>query len=219
MTAVEHVALTVQRDMQEIADLWPELTARLTGGSGGDQSGVRRPPGSKPPIDVHIADVTSEIQAWAVFLARVLIDETDWAPGDHDTPAILHAIATQRVGHFTAHEDTELAHAVTEDAARLAKLARNTARPTGRRTIQLNIPCLEHDTTDLGERTICTGQYATTLTPGERIGDFVCTKDASHRMTPLEWQRSQRHDPKQARDMDALVFGGQVRHVSERMTA
>lgn len=220
MTAVEHVALTVQRDIQEIADLWPELTARLTGGSGGDQSGVRRPPGSKPPIDVHIADVTSEIQAWAVFLARVLIDETDWAPGNHhDTPAILHAIATQRVGHFTSHQDTELAHAVTEDAARLAKLARNTARPTGRRTIQLNIPCLEHDTTDLGERTICTGQYATTLTPGERIGDFVCTKDPQHRMTPLEWQRSQRHDPKQARDMDALVFGGQVRHVSERMSA
>lgn len=219
MTAVEHAALTVQRDMQEIADLWPELTARLTGGSGGDQSGVRRPPGSKPPIDVHIADVTSEIQAWAVFLARVLIDETDWEPGNHDTPAILRAIATQRVGHFTAHEDTELAHAVTEDAARLAKLARNTARPTGRRTIQLNIPCLEHDTTDLGERAICTGQYATTLTPGERIGDFVCTKDTSHRMTPLEWQRSQRHDPKQARDMDALVFGGQVRHVSERISA
>lgn len=222
MTAAERAALTVQRDMREIADLWPELVQRVQrGGTPDGNSGGNRPKrtAAPTPINEGVVDVMTEISEWAVFLARVLIDETDWAPGNHDTPAILHAIATQRVGHFTSHEDTELARAVTEDAARLAKLARNTARPTGRRTIQLNIPCLEHDTTDLGERTICTGQYATTLTPGERIGDFVCTKDASHRMTPLEWQRSQRHDPKQARDMDALVFGGQVRHVSERMSA
>lgn len=217
--AVEHAALAVQRDMQEIAELWPELTARLSGGSGGDRSGVRRPPGSKPPIDVHIADVTSEIQAWVVFLAHVLLDETDWTCTDRDTAAILRSIATQRVGHFTAHQDTELAHAVTEDAARLAKLAHTTARPTGRRTINLDIPCLEHATTDMGERVICTGQYATSLVPGERIGDFVCTKDPQHRMTPLEWQRSQRHDPQRARDMDALIFGGQVRHISERAVA
>lgn len=219
MTAVEHVALTVQRDMQEIANQWPALIARLAGGSGGDKSGVRRPPGSKPPIDVHIADVTAEIQAWATFLARVLIDETDWAPGSHDTPAILRAIATQRVGHFTTHPDEGLAQSVTDDAARLNKLAHNTLNPTGRRTIRLGIPCLEHTTTDHGERTPCTGQYATVLDPTDRISDLVCTLDDTHRITPLEWQRSQRHDPQRARDMDALIYGGQVRHISERISA
>lgn len=219
MSAVEHAALAVQRDMRAIADQWPALVARLTGGGGGggDRSGVRRPPGSKPPIDVHIADVTAEIQAWVTFLARVLIDETDWTPGSHDTAAILRSIADERTGHFTQHQDDGLAQSVLDDADRLAKLAHNTLNPTGRRTIRLGIPCLEHGTSDLGERVVCTGQYATVLSPDEAVGDMVCTQDSTHRMTPLEWQRSQRHDPQRARDMDALVFGGRVRHSSERM--
>jgi hypothetical protein len=217
MTA--HVALTVQRDMRQIADLWPDLEARLTGSGTSDRSGVRRPPGSKPPIDVHIADVTAEVSAWVVFLARVLIDETDWTPRSHDTAAILRDIADNRVGHFTEAEDQGLREAVTEDAARLARLVHNTARPSDRRTIPLGIPCMEHSTSELGERVICTGQYATTLTPGERIGDFVCSKDREHRITPLEWQRSQRHDPAKARDMDALVFGPRMAWQSDRDVA
>ena len=218
MSTAEHTALAVQRDMREIADLWPELVQRLAGGGGGgDRSGVRLPPGSKPPIDMHAADVTSEIQAWVTFLARVLIDETDWTCPSNDTATILRDIADNRVGHFTESDDEGLREATTDDATRLAKLARNTARPANRRTIRLGIPCLEHDTSALGERIVCTGQYATVLNEDERVGDMVCTQDATHRMTPLEWQRSQRHDPARARDMDALVFGGRVRHVSERM--
>lgn len=219
MSAAEHAALTVQRDMREIADHWPQLEARISGGGTSDQSGVRQPPGSKPPIDVHIADVTAEIGAWVVFLARVLLDETDWTSSTNDTGTMLRDIADNRVGHFTAHEDEGIREAVADDAARLAKLVTNTLNPSGRRTIRLGIPCLEHSTSDLGERIECTGQYATVLDPAERVSDLVCTKDDTHRITPLEWQRSQRHDPARARDMDALLYGGQVRHVSERSVA
>jgi hypothetical protein len=152
-----------------------------------------------------------------VFLARVLIDETDWTPGSYDTAAMLRDIADNRIGHFTAHEDDGIREAVTEDAARIARLVHKTARPSNTRTIRLGIPCLEHGTSDLGERVVCTGQYATQLDAGERISDLVCTQDPMHRMTPLEWQRSQRHDPARERDMDALLFGGRMVHISERM--
>lgn len=219
MTAIEHAALTVQRDMREIANLWPRLNALITSGGTGDKSGVRRPPGSKPPIDVHIADVQIEVAEWVVFLARALMDETDWTPADTRTGPMLREIADMRVGHFTSHPDEALSIAVADDAGRLAKLITNTVNPSGRRTIRLGIPCLEHGTSDLGERVVCTGQYATTLDPGERIGDLVCTQDSMHRMTPLEWQRSQRHDPARDRDMDALLFGGRMVHVSERISA
>ncbi len=215
----EHASLTVQRDMREIAGLLPELDAALAGGGGTDASGVRRPPGSKPPISLHVADVTVEIQAWVTFLARVLIDETDWLPASDDTRDILDDIATNRIGHFTAHADEMLALSVTEDAARLARLARNTARPSGRRRIPLHIPCAEHTTSDLGERVPCPGHLVTTLAPGERLGDFVCDRVPGHRMAPLEWQRGQRRDVARDRDMDALVFGGRVRYTSERIGA
>ena len=218
-TPREHDSLTVQRHMREITDLWPELHAALAGRSSGDNAGVHTVPGSRMPINAHVSDVIAEIDAWVTFLARVLIDETNWLPASDRTRDILDDIATNRVGHFTEAEDEGLRECVADDAARLAKLARNTARPTGRRKIRLGTPCLEHATTDLGERVPCTGEYTTILDPSETISDLVCSKDASHRMTPLEWQRAQRHDPARDRDMDALLYGGRITHRSQRMGA
>lgn len=215
----QHTALTVQQHMREIVSMIPELHAALAGGSTGDNAGVHTVPGSRMPINAHVSDVIAEIDGWVTFLARVLLDETDWLPASDRPIDILADIATNRVGHFTEAQDEGLREAVTEDATRLAKLARNTARPSGRRKIRLGTPCLEHGTSDLGERIPCPGEYATVLDPSETIGDLVCTQDPTHRMTPLEWQRAQRHDPARDRDMDALLYGGRVRHRSEKVGA
>lgn len=215
----QHGALTVQRHMRDITDLWPELHAALAGGGSPDSAGVHTVPSSRMPINAHVSDVIAEIDAWVHFLARVLLDETDWLPASDRTADILDDIATNRVGHFTEHTDEGIREATADDAKRLAKLALNTARPSGRRKIRLGTPCLEHGTTDLGERIVCTGEYTTVLDPSETIGDLVCSKDPAHRMTPLEWQRAQRHDPARDRDMDALLYGGQITHRSEKVGA
>jgi hypothetical protein len=219
----QHDALTVQRHMRDIADLMPELQAgvRRGGGSTDGNSGGKRTkrPAAPSPVNEHTIDVIAEIDAWVHFLARVLIDETEWMPASDRTADILSDIATNRVGHFTEHADEGIREATADDAKRLAKLALNTARPSGRRKIRLGTPCLDYGTSDLGERIVCTGEYTTVLEPSETIGDLVCSKNPQHRMTPLEWQRAQRHDPTRDRDMDALLYGGRVRHRSERIGA
>ncbi len=215
----QHSALTTQQHMRDIASMWPELVARLGGSSGGDNAGVHTVPGSKMPIDAHMSDVMAEVSEWAAFLAHVLIDETDWTPRSTDTAVLLYDISEWRIGHFTEHPDEHLRIAIEDDAKRLAKLVRNTVRPSGRRKIRLGTRCLDYGTSDLGERIVCTGEYETILDPAETIGDLVCSKDPQHRMTPLEWQRAQRHDPARDRDMDALLYGGRLRHRSERMSA
>lgn len=141
-------------------------------------------------------------------------DGTGMAPRAPRTPDLLRSIADERTGHFTEHPDEALSQAVIDDAARLAKLVRHTANPTGRRTIRLGVQCDHHDTSDLGERIRCAGQYATDLDPSETIGDLVCTLDPAHRMTPLEWQRSQRRDVGRERDLDTLLHTARLRHTA-----
>lgn len=215
--AEEHQALTVQRHLRAIAETWPALLQQLPSSSAPDQArGKRTKRAASPiPINAHVSDVIAEITEWTVFLARVLMDETDWTPASTDTPDLLRQIADERVGHFTAHPDEALALGVADDAERLAKLARTTAYPSGRRKIPLNIACIEHGTSDLGERIPCTGSLYTVLVPDESIGDFICDQDPAHRMTPLQWQRSQKRDPIRDRDLDALLHHGRVRYTSD----
>lgn len=198
----EHRSITVQRDMLAIVELWPALRLRLERGGSGDRSGVRTAPTSTPPIDLHTSDLIAEVTSWAFFLARVLQDEVTverggrarpWSPADTTMPAMLAEIARWRVGHFTEHEDELLAAAIADDAAEFLRRVRAVVSPSGARRVDLRIPCLEHGTSDLGERVPCAGTYRTTLIPGRPLGDMVCSEDATHRMTPAEWQAAQRH--------------------------
>lgn len=201
----EHESLLMRRDLTAIIGAWPALLARLAAGGSSDRSGVRRPPGSRTPIDAHVSDVIAEVTEWVVFLAHVLVDEADWTPpADTSTPALLGAIR-ERVGHFTEHPDQMLAVGIIEDADRLARLTLRTATPARRRTVRLGIPCGEHTTSDTGGRVPCGGQYAMDLRDDERLSDLVCTHDPTHRMTPDAWFRGQRHGAYDARAVDELV--------------
>jgi len=216
----EHAALEARRHMLAIADAWPDLEDRLgrEGSTVGDKVSGTKTPGLV--INEHVSDVMGEVREWVTFLARALIDETDWTPPAGGTPELLHDIATNRIGHFTEHPDEGLRLAFHDDAREMHRKVMGAAYPRGIRTIRLGIPCDEHTTSDLGERVPCPGQYETRLDPEESIGDLVCSTDPEHRMTPLEWQRSQRRrDVARDRDLDALLAGSRKRHTSERMGA
>ncbi|MCL2453758.1 MAG: hypothetical protein FWD18_00420 [Micrococcales bacterium] len=202
----EHASLSMRRDLTAIAGAWDDLVTRLGERGGPDSSGRRSVPGSRPPISLDVSDVVAEIEEWVVFLARVLLDETDWrTPADTSTPALALAIR-ERVGHFTEHTDQMLAAGLVEDADRLARLALSWARPSLRRTIRLGQPCHEHGTDTAGRRVVCHGQLTVALRDDGMISDMVCTVDAEHRLTPDQWFRSQRGRGKAAeRDVDDLV--------------
>jgi len=203
----DHRSLSLRRDLTAIAAAWPDLLGRLTPGSAVDNSGVRKKPNPFPPlpIDSNVSDVIGEVTEWVLFLAHVLMDETDWTPPeDTSTPSLCLALR-DRVGHFSEHPDELLALGILADADRLSRLALHTARPSGRRTIRLGIDCAEHTTSDMGERVPCPGQYATTISEDERLADLVCTQDKTHRVTPAEWFRAQRRGAYDQRAVDDLV--------------
>ena len=94
----------------------------------------------------------------------------------------------------------------------MRSLAERAAYPSGRRWIPLHIACLEHGTSDKGERVVCPGQYRALLDPEKPglIPDMVCEADPTHRISPLDWQRAARKsgfDPERMRERLAVARG------------
>lgn len=99
-----HLALIVRNDILDVAAMLPALRARLRP-SGGQASGVRTAPASKPPIVVEVSDLLAEVHWQAEFNARELLEAGDYSPSGLTTEAYLLDVAA-RVGHWTADEDT-----------------------------------------------------------------------------------------------------------------
>lgn len=178
-----------------IAELWPDLEQRLGKQGAGDHDGSGRPKkaaGETPaPIDHGVADNIAKIQDWTAYLGRVLLDETDWKPPyDVSTPSLLRDIAKWRIGHFTHHADEFVTLAFIDDCEDYHDLAFSVARPSGVRRIPLHVACMEHATTDQGERVPCQGEYYALLVPDRPMRDMVCDQDEQHRMSPLQWTRA-----------------------------
>lgn len=191
----QHSTLDTRDHLLAIIRLWPDLEARLAAGGSGDQSGVRSVPSSRVPIDAHVSDVIAEVTAWANFLARVLVGETDWRPpAKITTPALLEEIARKRIGHFAENADEMLALAFGDDAKRLHELVTKTIRPSEVRRIRLPVACIEPG---------CRGKYTTLLLPSQMMQDLVCDKTKTHTIEQIEWQRAYRRadsDATMARD-------------------
>lgn len=203
----EHVAITTGNHLRAIADHWPALLARLPAGNSHNDGQPRATNDStRIPINPTVSHIKGIIESWTNFLARCLIDETNWTPPTRrDTPHMLRAIAVM-AGHFTEHQDEALAQAIISEAAEYHALAERTAHPDGRRTIHLNIPCQDHDTSDMGERAPCPGTYTVQLIPHrDWLPDMVCNHDRTHTLSPLEWQRAQRRGTWRPEGMTRLL--------------
>jgi len=211
----QHSALDARDDMLAIADTWPDLLDRLgredPSAPDGMPKQVNRTPGLV--INEAVSDAMRQITAWAHFLARVLMDETDWTPPPGaGTPRMIAAIARECIGHFTAHPDQGMRLAFHDDARAMRELAEQNAYPSGRKWVRVHVACLEYATTAAGERTPCPGGYRVLLDPEKPglIPDMVCERDGSHTISPLDWQRAARksgYDPSRIRERLAMTRG------------
>ena len=118
-----------------------------------------------------------------------------WTPTSTNPATLLRTIAADHIGavlptdplHAADHLDTLREH---------VKHARRAAWPTGARWVRLHIPCAEHTTSPLGERTPCPGEYRTHLRPGrDTLSDLVCDESREHRIDPDSWFRAMRRNP------------------------
>jgi len=211
----QHSALDARDDMLAVADTWPDLLDRLGREDSSTPDGMPKQVNRTPGLVINeaVSDAMRQLAAWAHFLARVLMEETDWTPPPGaDTPRLLTLIARQRIGHFTAHTDQSIRLAFHDDARAMRELAERNAYPSMRKWVRVHVACLEYATTDAGERTPCLGGYRVLLDPEAYglIPDMVCERDITHRISPVDWQRAARksgYDPARVREILAMTRG------------
>ena len=131
----QHSALDARDDMLAIADTWPDLLDRLGRDDSSAQDGMPKQVNRTPGLVINeaVSDAMRQITAWAHFLARVLLEETDWTPPPGaGTPRLLTLIARQRIGHFTAHTDQSIRLAFHDDARAMRCLLYTSPSPRDR---------------------------------------------------------------------------------------
>ncbi|WP_402465761.1 hypothetical protein [Isoptericola aurantiacus] len=191
-----HAVLVTRQRVHDVADAYDELEDRLLGDG---QRGGHSAPSSRLPLDANAVVVRTEISAWATWCARAVMDYRDeakqpWTPSTSDPAALLREIAEDHLGVFFA--DPVEAGEFIDEAKDFAGRAKSAAWPTGARWIRLHVPCPEAGTDDLGRRVDCGGEYRMWMQPEQDVlGDMVCDRDGTHRITPAEWQRAMRRRP------------------------
>lgn len=179
-----------ERALLDIVTMWPALEDHLMH-EGGAIERVTGTPEAPLPINVRVSDLIAEVRTWAIFLGRVLLDETDWqAPRFDTTPAILHSIVTTRIGHFTNDPDPRIVEQFVEDAEHLAAKVAYIVnpRPPEVRKPRTRIRCRS--------TTTCPGVYYLPVSSDrderspelDEPPDLVCTVDPRHRAGALYWR-------------------------------
>ncbi len=187
-TCADHL----QQQMTGIADAWPDLQERL---GTEQQPGREKVTGSKDPgliLNEATSDVMRAVTDWTWFLARALLDEKDVRVKDQDTPSLLAWLATWHLPWLTHLPDQAMQTAVCEEGRELARRVKRVAYPSGARRVDIpSLRCVEHTTTDQGERVPCEGTMFVIVQPGidMEMPDMVCTVDETHTVDPATWQR------------------------------
>lgn len=181
----QHSALDARDDMLAIADTWPDLTARLGRDGSNAPDGMPKPVSRTQGLVINelVSQTMADVRDWVTFLARQLVDETDWTiPAGADTPTLITTIARDRIGHFTTHPDEMLRHAFTDDCKRIRADVTRVAYPDGYRTLDTRLPC------ESGQN--CPGTYTVRPSGSGAMPDLVCSADRTHRVGPDIWSRT-----------------------------
>lgn len=139
---IEHLRGNRKRDKERRAGLIIDylaienMIALGDSGSGGQHG---RSVGDKAPA-AHLIAVSQDIDAFAKFHARCLVDETAWMPRGIDTPRLLDGIAS-RIGHFTNGDDARLAWGFADELHDIAERAHNAANPDGSAWVDVGHQC------------------------------------------------------------------------------
>ena len=187
---------TTRERLEQVADAWPDLQARLTAIRALDAAGfiTGDSPGTGIMLCEAASDAMHEAGLKAHFYARVVMLERGHTPPDVAPPGVLRWLAKSHVPWLAKHPDQDLAVAFAIDAADLARHARSAAYPAGWRTIPIPLPCHVQvtDDPDIEDATTrpCPGRMTASIRPDlHRLPDLVCDTDAGHTIPPDVWQR------------------------------
>lgn len=183
----------IVEDMDDIAECWADLQERLA--VGGSKAGQPLT-GSKVPglvLNERASQAAFDVTAWVWFLIRLIVDErTDrhiQLPKDQDTPTLLIWLAKWHALWLAEHPDNDLAASFSQEAHHLRRAVRKAAFPTGARVVEF-CPCMEHATTEEGERVPCDGTIRAIIAHADdRLPPAVGCDGTleQHTWTPSQW--------------------------------
>ena len=157
----------------------PTVVERVDAARSTGKPGSQPPPGAQDALDAdeHARAVTA-VDEWALFLARLLVDEVDGlgaVPGS--TPGRLR-LASRWAEHLEHHDDLMLRYAVGLDAREHLVTLRRLAR-RGTRVVRTTSACMDVS---------CRGEYVATIAGAEASSDLVCSS-CGQRVPQESWER------------------------------
>lgn len=161
-TVLEETATTYET----VAAL-PTVVERIDSARSSGKPSSQPPPGAGDILDAdeHWRAVTA-CDEWALFLARLLVDEVDGLGSvPHSTPGRLR-LASRWADRLEGHEDVHLRYAIGLDAREHLTALRRVSR-RGTRVVRTTSPCMDVS---------CTGEYVATIAGAGASDDLVCSR-------------------------------------------
>jgi hypothetical protein len=184
---------SIRRDLQRIADNYDEALDPVRRAAGSPVKGSKEPP---LPVSAHILDVRADAHRDLMFWARFLLDEVRDVNGaaityrhGTDEVASLVAFVTVWVEWLVTNMPDDADNLATE-AAQHARALRAVVEEIGARRFPIGA-CIEHGTSDMGERIPCPGQMRAVLRKTDDLlpSEITCSLDAEHAWPASEWLR------------------------------
>lgn len=187
-----HPAVLARNDLLYIAEAWPDLIDRLGRETSTAADGMPKPVSRTPGlvINEHVSAVIADATKFTWQLADALVQSTDWTPPSEQAPAVLADIARTRVGHFTAHPDTDVRAEFHKRLDDMRRTVEHAAYPDGFRTRTTAVRCEEQGDSPEGERIPCPGFYTFRARGDGSHPDLICNQNRQHRVPPSVWSRS-----------------------------
>lgn len=203
----------LRTNLYAIEATWDDLQAALMGGSGDPTA--ERVKGSRDVglnINERASDAAREASEIIWFAARLVVDERGVKCGGSTVPAVAHWLAFAHAPWLVRHSDADLVVALIEDMDSAKRAANAAAYPKGARRVDITeLACLEHGTSDTGERTPCAGHMYLIAVPDSSVWpDLLCSVDPGHRIGPDMWRREAWH----RRKMNPAAASALVRSVA-----
>jgi hypothetical protein len=178
--------------LRTIRRCWPDMLPTGPKASGGEVvSATKEPP---PPAPIAVLSLRREVCEVLVSWVRLVVDDAVDVNGATMTVRLDGKDAPSMAGWLLTWADWLADHdAATVALDELGGMARRCDDVVAqRRARRFRVgPCIDHGTTDMGERVPCTGTLVATLSTDDDLLPSVlrCDVDPMHAYTASEWRR------------------------------
>ncbi len=180
----------IAKDLRQLRSAWDDMLPE-----GGSVSGSARVGGSKeppPPAPIAVLSLRREVCEVLASWCHVVIDDAVDIHGNSMVVDLDGTDAIGMAGWLMTWADFLGSHEAAADAAaEIGEAARACAVVvSGQRTRRFRVgPCIEHGTSDMGERVPCPGQLVAVLRSDEDLlpDALRCDADPAHAWGAFEW--------------------------------